>query len=200
MIDTGEGARILTQRSPFYYFRIAQEFPGPSSAGFSVEYSPGDQQITAGFGPARWYEVVPAHVRHWLRFLDRELTTIDPWAQIRADRELRAGQDSELENTPFTPDEQAAINGQLRELTEYIRTAGGLTPAQMQPIELQVTYLDDAATRLGRVDWRTAFAGVMFTLFAEAAAPPEVLRQGMALVLRGLSHLFGVDLPELPPG
>lgn len=202
IMDTSAGTtRVFTSRSPFYYYAITEKPNelGPSS--FMAEYSPGDQQVTERVGPGWWYQTVSPSITGWLRYLDRELSTPDPWAELRADRQLRDATASTVgvENTPFTVEEQAAIKAQLRELVEFIR-AGGVDAAQMVSIEARINYVEGAASRLGRVDWQTVFAGVMFTLFAEAAAPSQLLREGMTLALRGLAHLFGVHVPELPPG
>jgi hypothetical protein len=46
----------------------------------------------------------------------RESTTVDPWAELERQRELVSGDLAEVENTPFTLDEQTQMAGLLREI------------------------------------------------------------------------------------
>ena len=121
------------------------------------------------------------------------------WNELEHERKLLAMQLSEeAENTPFAPAEQAVISRQLGEIREYVRTNYELSEAQFAVLENRLTYLEGAAARLPRFDWQEALKGVLLTLAVEAVLPPEVIRQVLVLAMRGLAHLFGGALPELP--
>ena len=103
------------------------------------------------------------------------------------------------ENTPFAPSEQAQIIEQLRELREFVRSSYQLSTSQLTAIEKRLDYLAEAATRLGRLDWRNLMVGALLGLIVEAVVPPEPIRAILGLIVRGLGHLFGGGAPpELP--
>jgi hypothetical protein len=65
----------------------------------------------------------------------------------------------------------------------------------------KLDYLGDAASRVGRIDWRNAFVGVILSYILGAALPPESARsifQTFVALLRGIAHFYG--LPQLPLG
>lgn len=193
----GEYAEII-HKPTRYYLRIRRgSFQGDS--GWRVELSPAMETRVGSSAVGPWREIVLPGVDVWLELLARELDAgEDPWEQIAHQRELVAPELHTTENTPFAPEERAQISTQLREIKEYLRSTQSLSEASTAAIEDRLAYLEEAAGRMGRVDWRNAFVGVMLGLVVEAVAPPEVVREVLALALRGLSHLFGVPLPELP--
>jgi hypothetical protein len=142
-----------------------------------------------------------AHVARWLENLKREYEAPDLWGELGRQREVVAGEpaEDERENTPFTPEEQAEITAQLRELKEYLRANHQLTGQQMRAIESRLDYLADAARRLGRFDWRQTLVGTLLGLVVQAVVPSEPIQDALALIGRGLGHLFGGGLGELPP-
>jgi hypothetical protein len=185
-----------------YWFRIRESVGMMyGESGWRVEISPATETRRGMTDAAPWDEVVVPALRHWLDLLKRELDAgEDPWEQIQREREIVAAEPGDIENTPFSEGERAQISTQLREIKEYLRTTQSLSEAQLAMIDSRLSYLEEAAGRMGRVDWRNAFVGVMLGLVVEAVAPPDVVREVLALALRGLSHLFGGSLPELPPG
>lgn len=184
-----------------YWFRIRERGGMYEDSGWQVEISPATETHTGATNIGPWDEVVVPVLRHWLELLGRELDAgEDPWEQIKRQREIVAAEPGGVENTPFSETERAQISTQLREIKEYLRSAQSLGEAQMAAIDSRLEYLEEAAGRMGRVDWRNAFVGVMLGLVVEAVAPPEAVREVLSLALRGLSHLFGGALPELPPG
>jgi hypothetical protein len=151
------------------------------------------EQINAG----DWTSEI-GYVQRWVEYVKREYEAPDLWGELTRQRELLADAPAEIENTPFAPEEQREIARQLREISEYVRRTHELSEAQQEVFEARLGYLEDAASRLGRIDWRNNFIGVMMTLFFESILPPETVRQTLVLTLRGLGHFFG--LPGLPGG
>lgn len=192
----------ITHQPTGYYFHL---FFNPASvftdSGWFVELSPGSETRVGATGAGSWSDRATPGLNVWLELLERELDAgEDPWEQIRRERQLVAAEPDAIENTPFTESERAQITTQLREIKEYLRTTRRLPEAQLEQIASRLHYLEEAAGRIGRVDWRNAFVGVMLGLVVQAVAPPDAVREVLSLACRGLSELFGGDIPELPPG
>jgi hypothetical protein len=68
----------------------------------------------------------------------------------------------------------------------------------MQILTAKVDYLIGAAGRLGRIDWRNVFAGVILGFILTAALSPESARHIFLELLRAIGHLYGH--PELRGG
>ena len=143
-----------------------------------------------------WESVIP-RVTGWLAEVKRDLETPDLWAELRREAEVIGGASNEAnKNTPFTPEEQGEIVGRLQELAEYARRTYSLSGPEMQILNAKVDYLVGAVGRLGRIDWRNAFAGVILGFIFAAVLPPESARHIFLTLLRAVGHLYG--LPELP--
>jgi len=139
-----------------------------------------------------------ALVSEWLEYLKREYQAPNLWAELGSQNELAGGELAGVENTPFTPDEQRQIEAQLRETKVFVRKSFELTEEQYLAIDSRLDYLVEASGRMGRVDWRTAFAGVFLTAIVTGVLPGDAVREIMGIALRGLAGLFGVDIPALP--
>ena len=138
-------------------------------------------------------------VSTWLNEVKRDLEIPDLWAELRREAELLGGASNAVdENTPFTPEQQKEIAGRLQELVEYARRTYSLSEPEMQILSAKVDYLVGAADRIGRIDWRNAFAGVILGFILTAALSPESARHIVLTLLRAIGHLYG--LPELPGG
>jgi hypothetical protein len=145
-----------------------------------------------------WESVMP-RVSNWLEQVKRDLETPDLWAELQREAELLGGASNEAnENTPFTPEEQKEIAARLQELAEYARRTYSLSGPEMQILNAKIDYLVGAAGRLGRIDWRNVFAGVILGFILTAAFSPESARHIFLTLLRAIGHLYG--LPELPGG
>lgn len=71
-----------------------------------------------------------------------------------------------------------------------------LSVEQTRVLNVKIDYLIDAAGRLGRIDWRGVFIGVMLTFVLASAFPPESVSKFLLMVLRAIGHLYG--FPGLP--
>jgi hypothetical protein len=187
------GRPTVTHRPSAYWFRIMVE-----PAGHTVSFSPASDRLEGSYGRGIWDSIVPAQFKLWLSYVRRELEASDPWAQLALQREAVAGDLNAVENTPFSAEELRVVARQIEEGRAYAR-ALNLPPEQLAAVEARLDYVAGAAERgMGRIDWRNAFVGVMLTLLVESAAPPEAVRTILTMTLRGLGHLFGIDLPGLP--
>jgi len=116
-------------------------------------------------------------------------------------REIVSGARYEdLENTPFTSDEQAEIVEQLRRINELMKRRYSLSEAQMQSLDAKLDSVKTAAGRIGRKDWVFLFYGVIFNMFVTALLPRETVWDILIRTLDALRDLFGGGLlPQLPP-
>lgn len=160
-------------------------------------YDPGPEGASRRDHAGTW-ELVLGYAQRWLGWVKQEYDAPDLWAELQRDRERLGPAPAEAENTPFTPQEQLEIGRQLRETKEYIRQTYQLNAAQYSAIDARLDYFAEAASRLGRVDWRNAFVGAFIGLILQAVLPFEPVQELLYMTLRVLAGLFGGELPELP--
>jgi hypothetical protein len=150
------------------------------------------------FTASSWSIVVELF-KAWLAGVKRDLATPDLWAELQNEARLFEFDSTDpAENTPFTREEQAQIARQLQEIAENARTTYSLSGAQMQALDEKLSYLVDAAGRLGRTDWRGLVIGTMLSFALSIALPPEPARHIFFSVLRVIGHRYG--FPELGGG
>jgi hypothetical protein len=107
---------FLTHTSSGYHFGVSLP-----TADFRVTFTPGFSTRSEEHDPIAWSRVLE-YVRIWLSALHRELEAPDLWAELEGEREaLSGGAVAEVENTPFTSDEQGQIARQLEEAKHYVR-------------------------------------------------------------------------------
>jgi hypothetical protein len=159
-------------------------------------YRPGRTAPEERNFPGTWEQQVE-YVKVWLECVKREYEAPDLWRQLQQGvAELPA---SGGENTPFTPDERAQIERQLRAALEAVRRNHELTSGQLRALKEKVDDLIEAARRLGQLDWRSTFIGAMLEVALANALSSDVLRDLLGLTL-GLAQLFGgPEIPALPP-
>jgi hypothetical protein len=148
------------------------------------------------------WQTLMTRVSRWLEEVKHDLETPDLWAELQREAEMLGGASNEPnENTPFTREEQKEIAGRLRELAEHLSRTHSLSEPELQVLNAKLDYLVDAASRVGRIDWRNAFVGVALSYILGAAFPPESARsifQTFVALLRTIGHFYG--LPQLPLG
>jgi hypothetical protein len=203
-LEVDSGASGIGLGAPPYIVQALVHSPTGAAFSFDIDASsgqhlaifhPGYDGPTQRVGSGSWNSQI-SYVRQWLGYVNREYNAPDLWAEVQGRRELIAGELHATGNTPFTPEEQGQIAAQLREISAYVRRTHELTPAQQEALDARLGYLEDAATRMERIDWRNTFVGVMMGVVVEAILPADAVREAVALALRGLAHLFG--LPAIP--
>jgi hypothetical protein len=131
----------------------------------------------------------------WLAAVKADGETPDLWAELTQARDaLGPARSGATGNTPFDAEERAAIRSQLREIHEYVKQSYELSESQVLVLDESVAYLDEAASRLGRIDWRNALVGAMLGAIVTAALPSETIRTFLRLLFEGIGHLFGHGL------
>ena len=138
-------------------------------------------------------------VRPWLKEVKLDLETPDLWAELQSEAKLLEFDSGDsAENTPFTSDEQEEIARRLQELAANAKSTYSLSEAQMRVLNEKINYLIDAASRLGRTDWRGVLVGTMLSFVLSAALPPDTARHIFFSLLRFIGHRYG--FPELGGG
>lgn len=163
-------------------------------------YSPGNQSPESHSAPGGWGgELV--RVGRWLGYVRRELAAPDLWAEVGRQRQLLALPRPETENAPFTEDERRLISEQLRGLKELLESRYDLQDEQMDEVSARLGELEDAATRLGRLDWGRIMVAELVGLFVRSVIPDGAFREAGRFLVQTIGHLVGLDgVPELPGG
>jgi hypothetical protein len=182
---------------------------GPSGSSFVVKGPFGRHTTIAvvGEGAPRQLDAyiwpkVEERAEGWARDVKRDVDTPDLWAELHGQREVLTGARYEdVENTPFTPDEQTEIAQQLQQIKGFVKEEHSLSEAQMRSLEGKLDYIEAATGRIGRKDWRILFYGVMFEVIVTALLPEHAVRDILTIAVRGLDYLLGGGggPPELPP-
>jgi hypothetical protein len=163
-----------------------------------IEYEVADGPRNSS--PEDEHEWLPA-VKSWLALLKRDLETPDLWATLRQQQTMLDNRPMDADaNTPFTTEEQQQIATQLSEIKVYVKETYELSGDQMRLLEGQLNYLQGAAGRMGRIDWRNAVTGVLLGTVVNAVLPGEVARDALLMLLRSVGHMFGHPMPELSVG
>jgi len=180
----------------------------PSESSFLIEGDAGNYTSTmivgdgVPQGPLRHYTwpTVVERCQRWAVEVKRDVETPDLWAELQREREILTGARYEdVENTPFTPDEQAQIETTLQEAKTYARRTYELTEEQYVQLDERLDYLVDASRRLGRLDWRHVVIAVLVEAALNQVLPAPLVRDLLGFALRGLAQLFGGgDIPALP--
>ncbi len=188
--QSGDDDRLIHPASSSHF--VFAGVPGR----YNVSYVAGDGAETT-LEKYIW-EAVMESVTLWLHDVKTDVETPDLWADLHRQRQILGADPAEsVENTPFTPAEQAEIAKQLREIKVYVTRTYSLSEADLRALENRLAYLDEAAQRLGRLDWRNAFLGALMGYLIAAALPPDTARALFEIFIRTLGQLFGHDFPRL---
>lgn len=187
--DLGESF-VITHRASGAVFWV-----NPYGTSYSFRYRIGDG-IERGMDSQVWAGVLAAFSK-WLVGVRRDLETPDLWEEYEKG-ELVEGE-LVTENTAFSDEEKAEIVGRLKELKEQVLQEHELGDRELQLLDEKLAYLEDAVDRMGRLDWRSAALGTLFSMVTDAVVPPHALHSLLALLLQPLGHLLGHPLPGLPP-
>ena len=147
-----------------------------------------------------WNAVV-GRVERWAKEVRVDADTPDLWAELERGRELFTGIAYEdLENAPFTPEEQAEIAEEIDQIKAFVRRTYSLPDAQMEVLEAKLDDIAEAARRFGRKDFLVWLLGAIAVIIIGGLLPPEAMHHILTMVNHALGHLFGGGgPPKLPP-
>lgn len=184
---------VLTHRPTSYYF----SFEVDSGGSYYLEYSPGKDLLIVNDIENEW-EMLHEDFSDWLQSIKREIETPDLWETIADGPGLfTSASVSDVENTPFTPDEREYISQQLHEIETYLITTQIFSEEQAEFVRKRLNYLEGAAHRSGRIDWLNTAVGVIFSIMVSAAFAPQQARDLWQFVAAAFKHLLN-HFPALP--
>jgi hypothetical protein len=158
-----------------------------------ANYSPGETRRVEQELLYNW-DGHSEHVAAWVRNLVRELEAPDLWSDAGR---LAAGGDEIDRNEPFSPDELHVVREQLQTIRAYVKATYDLNSAQAAMLDKRLTYLEAAAGRVGRFDWRGLAVSVVFNIAWDLAFTSTQAREFVAFVASALGSLVQ-SLPRLP--
>jgi hypothetical protein len=189
---------VLIHRPSIYFYKFDFVYADRRYWHQAI-YSPGEESAQ-GYSNKfwEWKNHLGVIRTEWLPNLKREIEAPDLWAAVSQEKQLvEAASSSKVENTAFTKDELGYISTQLREIKEFLFRTQPLSPEQKIFVEVRFTYLEESASRLGRVDWLNIVIATLFSLAVQVAFPPSAIRELFGFVGSALSQLFG-GTPLLP--
>lgn len=140
---------------------------------FELECSPGGDRRILETGRARWSEAF-AVFGFWLNYLNREINTVDPWAAIANEPNIVKFSDLDDDNSKFEEEELNQIRQGIGEINDYLQN---VLKIDVDIVNSRLSYLESAASRLGRKDWKIILLGVLTNIVTNAYATPEVTRE-----------------------
>jgi len=194
--DYGDAGARITHVPSASYFLLEGDI-----SKYTAKAVVGESEKWPGGLPTFWVQV-EERVRGWAEEVKEDVDTPDLWAELRREREILTGARYEdVENTPFTLDEQAAITEHLRETKEYVARAHSLSAAQVLHLEAKLDDIAAAAGRMGRKDWTLLVCGALLGAFVQGVLPPEAVQDILRMTLDGMGNLLGGGdgPPQLPP-
>jgi hypothetical protein len=193
-----------------YNVEVLVHLPTEYAFAFDIDANRGHHYATFKPGPegptfrcnAGAWEFELAYVHQWLANVQREYEAPDLWAEVLRERELAgAPPGPNVDNSPFTPEEQQLVSNQLAEMRELILQSFELQAEQINALDERVAYLGEATARLGKFDWRGLLTGQLVTLVLTAVIPQHAFAVIGPFISRTIGHLFGGGgPPELPGG
>ncbi len=131
--------------------------------GNNIMFTPGYGERLSKFSEEPWRTVV-SWFGMWVDMVELLQREGDLWAQSPQVTALLAPPSQATgENDPFTSAELDRIHEGFQKVIATAEQQGELTREQIGQLEQRITYLEDAATRLGRKDWLMLVAGQFLT-------------------------------------
>ncbi|MDP9261267.1 MAG: hypothetical protein M3O89_04765 [Actinomycetota bacterium] len=155
-------------------------------------YSPGDSEMVERAEAASWDDQL-RHVRNWIAFMKRELEAPDLWATASNEAALLALPD-QRKNTRFTARELRLIHAQLQEFKQFLEKNANATTEGLASIDQRLNYLEDAAKRQGRVDWKNIAVSTVLGIAWDLGSDPVKGHAIIAFFAQAFASLFGGHL------
>lgn len=183
-LQARQNITALQHRSGQYRFDF---YPG---ANWTVNYSPAEQTAESGDTILRSWADVLVRVDQWLSNIKREEDVTDPWAAFAESVEpfdLGGGED---DNSPFSEAEQDEIGRRLADIKAFLLDQGAVADADRHEVMERLNRIEDAARRLGRLDWRSFAIGALVELALIGYVTPEGVRSVVNMLLAAAQRLL----------
>ena len=174
----------LTHTPSGYYFTFDRTEDGKAYP----RYMPSSKEIveTGDTIYGKWDFVLQA-VESWATILKNEILEPDLWQLSAADKKLVAASIEDVENLPFTKQEQERITLAISELRLFLHATSPNSEKNRVFIDARLRHLEDASSRLGRKDWITLAMGTLTNIVVGVALAPDAARE----LVRTAGSLFG---------
>jgi hypothetical protein len=156
---------------------------------YCLDYKVGDDPALVIYTPYSFEKVVE-QVALWADAVREWIDTPDLWKLAQSGEKIPGELTPDSENTPFSPDEQAAISGQLKAIAEAVKKNYDLTAEQSAQIDKKFEEAEKASRRMGRKDWGLLFGGALLSLILCDAITPGIMGHILMMIEHGLGHLF----------
>ena len=141
-------------------------------------YSPSKQRAAEkDAGRMTAWETVFGHVAQWVSALKDEVLEPDLWNASSDDKKLVAASIDDLDNSPFTHQEQERVAAAIGEIRNFLHSTADYSVVQLGFIDARLRHLEEASTRLGRKDWITLAMGTLTNIVVGVALAPEAARE-----------------------
>jgi len=136
------------------------------------------------------FKDILSKVRVWADKVAEWVDTPDLWKDRPVLGGIPGDLSPETDNTAFTPDEQALVSVQLREIREAVKKTYELTANQSEHIDEKFEEAEKASRRMGRKDWGMFFGGALLSLILSDTITPAIMGDILIMVQHGIGHLF----------
>ena len=195
--ESAGSVQLLHVRSGYRFCLVRKTIPGKLGTlvkEYEIAISPGlTKTVDLETCNESDWDKLSGLVGKWAGNLARELLVPDLWESIQATETLGRADDP-VENSRFTPDEQAVVLTAIEEVRRYVKRTGSLDAKQQEQVDRNLDYAAEAARRVGRRDWRNIFIAQLVNLVVQQLTDPNVLKVAWTLV----RTLFGDGSSLLP--
>lgn len=162
-----------------------------------VTFSPGLNTREQKGVCASWNALIDIF-RTWLRFLSREINSVDLWETVKSGAYLTDNNIATIDNNPFNVEEKQKIQSELEDIKKYIISLQEFEEKEKQHIDEQFKYLHDASDRMGKKDWYNLTLGALIQIGLMFLTPENIK---LALVYaNNLFHMISSTLKGLGAG
>lgn len=150
--------------------------------------------------PLPTFDMVKPYIERWANEVWKITTAPDLWSEAQRNGELiKDIQRSNVDNTPFTQNEQKQIAAHLQRIAEEAKETFDLTPEQASRIDEWKDESAEASTRMGRKDFQLLVYGSIINQVLNDTLTPGVARHILVMFIHVVAHLFlgGSEPPHL---
>ena len=183
---------VIVYKPTGHYFRFDRSPTGIPTGS----YSPGQAFTIEEYSPGLYTKAFPIDsVTTWLKCLKREVESPDFWQTISQEKDLIAASSGEnLTNTPFSVNEKTQVTKCLYEIKRYLITTQQLSKEQQNKVEPRFNYLEEAITRLGRIEWLNILIAQLIAIAIELGLRGDSTHDLLTFAAQIVRQLLGTLL------
>ncbi len=194
----GKNTAYIRHRFTTYQFSITVVVDSSRDETYFVTRASPGWELPQEEHNCRDWNSVTSRFAYWTTCLNTQLQAPDLWSTVSGDSQLiklAADQD----NRPFTPDDQLQFKKALDEIQAYLIKSHNLTGARFETVESRLSYLEEAATRMGRKDVIHIAIGVLANIATGLALDANSTRELFQFAGQIFKQLLGTMLYLVGP-